>query len=72
MTNQTLVETKGAEQVPFTRADGQMHPTPTEIHIAILDAIIEDANNPETPIIPVHVGGLIRKAVTAACEGKYQ
>lgn len=72
MTSQTLIETKDAKQVQFRRKDGQMHPTPVEIRTALYTVLDEDARNPATPRIPVHINAIIREAITRANRGEFQ
>ena len=54
------------------RQDGQRHPTPVEIRTALYTVLIEDAENPNTPHIPVHIGGLIREAFRRASDGEFE
>lgn len=48
------------------------HPTPVEIEIAILEAIVADkaasADDESLLNIPIRVGALVRKGIQNACE----
>lgn len=70
--DQSIIATGSVRQVPIVRRDGQAHPTPVEIRTAIFDALIEDARDPNTPYVPVHVNELIRSAIRRANRGEYQ
>lgn len=72
MNDQQLIETKGARQVPIKRRDGLPHATPIEIREALYTVLIEDAENPNTPRIPSHIGALIREAIARANRGEFQ
>jgi hypothetical protein len=56
-------------KAPTLRADGMPHPTPIEIRMAIAEALTADAYDMQTPAVPPHVMGLIRRAISKACEG---
>lgn len=72
MTDQQILKTEGARQVPIMRKDKQMHPTPVEIRTALYTVLDEDAQNPNTPSIPAHIGSIIREAITRANAGEFQ
>lgn len=46
-------------------------PTPVEISSAFYQVLLEDAADPNTPHVPVHVGGLMREAIKRANRGDF-
>lgn len=65
MTDQSVIQTRDAAQVRSPKI--HRHPTPLDIRYHITEALSKDADDPQTPAIPVHVHGLIRRAISDAC-----